>query len=103
MSIINIPQEFQEAVEAAIEKNDTVLSKLTLSQIKEITGDTFENYQISFYFKEYRKQHKSVSKEKRLRQLEEENAKFSTLFQQIKGMIQSNTSLDLIREFLETA
>ena len=38
-----IPQDFQDAVETAIEKNKTVLSRITQQQVKEVVGTKYQN------------------------------------------------------------
>jgi len=39
---LQIPQDFQDAVEAAIEKNETVLSRITQQPVKEVIGVSIE-------------------------------------------------------------
>lgn len=98
---IQIPNDFEAAVEAAIEKNETVLSKLTLTQLKEVLGDKYESYQVTFYLKEYRRLHKPVSKARQFRALEEENESLKAAIRVALADIESGLPLEVIIEELQ--
>jgi hypothetical protein len=100
---LQIPQDFQDAVEAAIDKNETVLSRITQQQVKEVIGEKYQNYQIPFYLKEYRKQHKPISLQKRFDLLKEEHLSLKIKIQQMIGMIDSESSLTDIKTTLSEA
>jgi hypothetical protein len=98
-----IPQDFQDAVETAIEKNETVLSRITQQQIKEVIGEKYQNYQISFYLKEYRKLHKPISLKKQFELLKAEHLTLKSKIQQVIGMIDHDSPLTDIKTTLSEA
>lgn len=100
--MITIPQNFVDALETAIEKNETVLSRVTIQQIKEIDS-SFETYQLKFYLKEYRKQNKTVSKAKQFEILKEENTKLKLMIQQVNALLDSGADVEIVKSTLAAA